>query len=311
MSNDYLAHSSYRDGMADPSLAALRALRAVAELGSFTAAGQALGYTQSAVSRQVAALETAAGGALFERHRYGVRLTAAGSRLLPRAARALDDLDAAFRDAPEPVRTSTVRVGAIPLAAAGLVTDALADLSRHRPDVVVTMREATTPALVRALRQGTFDLAVLAQTPPFRPLDTEAPALAVDLICERELLVAVASTHPFAQRGTVEVAELADQVWVASRSDDGDSLLGVWPGLPGRREIRYVARDWNTKLALVAAGLAVTTVSRGARLPAGVHLVGLRGEPHERRRVCVARPPGRMSADVQLVHEVLLSTGAD
>jgi hypothetical protein len=51
----------------------------------------------------------------------------------------------------------------------------------------------------------------------------------------------------------VEVEQLKDQVWVASRSDPGDSLLGVWPGLRERPNVRYVVRDWLAKLHIVAA----------------------------------------------------------
>ena len=76
----------------------LRVLREVAQAGSFSAAAQSLGYTQSAVSRQMAALEAVVGRPLFERGRRGVALTAAGARLLPCAIRVLDELDAALRD---------------------------------------------------------------------------------------------------------------------------------------------------------------------------------------------------------------------
>ena len=62
----------------DVSLVALRVFREVAERGTFTSAATALGYTQSAVSRQIASLERAAGASLLERRREGVRLTAAG-----------------------------------------------------------------------------------------------------------------------------------------------------------------------------------------------------------------------------------------
>src|SRR4051812_33386850 len=143
--------------MAELSPAGLRVLREVAQRGSFTAAAAALGYTQSAVSRQVASLESAAGVALFERRRYGATLTPAGTRLLGRAARILDDLDAALRDvAGLDAATGPVRLGAFAVAAAGLVPPALAALARDQPELVVTLREATTPALVRALRAGTL-----------------------------------------------------------------------------------------------------------------------------------------------------------
>src|SRR3954447_4776236 len=83
----------------DFSPTGLRVLREVAQAGSFSAAARTLGYTQSAVSRQVAALEAVAGRRLCEGGRGGVALPPAGARLLPRAIRVLDELDAALREA--------------------------------------------------------------------------------------------------------------------------------------------------------------------------------------------------------------------
>src|SRR3954447_4167645 len=84
---------------ADFSPTGLRVLREVAQTGSFSAAARSLGYTQSAVSRQVAALEVVARRRLVDRGREGVTLTPAGARLLPRAVRIIDELDAAVREA--------------------------------------------------------------------------------------------------------------------------------------------------------------------------------------------------------------------
>jgi DNA-binding transcriptional LysR family regulator len=292
---------------ADFSPTGLRVLREVAQWGSFTAAAGVLGYTQSAVSRQVAALEAVAGRALFERRRDGVVLTPAGARLLARAVRVLDELDAALRDTAEPdARAGPVRVGTFATAAAGLLPGALASLPR---DLVVSVREGTTPALARALRAGTLDLAVLAQTPPFRPPDAEAPALELTTLAERELVIGVGARHPFARRRAVEVGELAGQVWVASRSEAGESLLGVWPGLAERPDVRYVVRDWWAKLQLVAAGLAITTLAPVALgvLPNGVRAVAVRGEPQELRRLVLARVPGPLDSRAAVVADALVS----
>jgi molybdate transport repressor ModE-like protein len=292
---------------ADFSPTGLRVLREVAQSGSFSAAARVLGYTQSAVSRQVAALEVVAGRPLFERRRDGVVLTPAGARLLARAVRVLDELDAALRDAAEPdAPAGPVRLGTFATAAAGLVPGALASLPR---DLVVSVREGTTPALARGLRAGTLDLAVLAQTPPFRAPDAEAPALELATLAERELVVGVGARHPFAGRRAVEVGELAGQVWVASRSEAGESLLGVWPGLAGRPDVRYVVRDWWAKLQIVAAGLAITTLAPVAiaALPDGVRPVAVRGEPQELRRLVLARVPGPLDGRVAAVADSLVS----
>jgi DNA-binding transcriptional LysR family regulator len=284
----------------------LRVLREVAQAGSFSAAAQSLGYTQSAVSRQVAALEAVAGRRLFDRGRHGVILTPAGSRLLPRASRVLDELDAALREAAgEELAVGPVRLGAFATAAAGLVPKALASLPGEPK---VTLREGTTPALTRALRAGTLDLAILARTPPFRPPDTESPPLELTTLSERELVIGVSAGHPFASTRAVEVEQLEGQVWVASRSDAGDSLLGVWPGLAERPDVRYVVRDWLAKLQIVAAGLAITTLAPVALdvLPDGVRVVAVRGEPQETRRLVLARRPGPLDGPAARVADALV-----
>ena len=294
--------------MAEFSITGLRVLRDVAERGSFTAAAHSSGYTQSAISRQVAALERAAGQPLFERRRAGVRLTPAGARLLARATRVLAELDAASRELADPDhRDRAVRLGAFPTAIAALVPRALAALARENPRLIVTLREGTTPVLVRALRAGRIDLAVLASAPPFRPFDDESPALEIEPLAESELLIAVGPGHPLAARGAVDVDELAGERWVASPSEAGEALLGVWPGLPGRPIVAFTVRDWLGKVGLVASGLAITTVppAVAAALPPEIHLVAVRGEPHERRRLVVARAPGSRMPAIDTVAEAL------
>jgi hypothetical protein len=98
-------------------------------------------------------------------------------------------------------------------------------------------------------------------------------------------------------------------VWVASRSDTSEALLGVWPGLAERADVRYVVRDWHAKLQIVAAGLALTTVgpiSLGV-LPPGVAVVAVRGEPQEIRRVVLARRPGPLGGPAARVADALIA----
>lgn len=282
----------------DLSVTGLRVLREVAERGSFSAAARSLGYTQSAVSRQIAALESAAGRRLFERGREGVRLTPAGGRLLTRATTVLAELDAARRELAGTANTGPVRVGAFASAAASFVPSALAVLAHE--GFAVTLREGSTPALVRALRAGALDLAVLAASPPFRPFDDGAPPLPTETLAEAELRVAVGPGHPFAARASVDITELEGQQWVASRSDAGETLLGVWPGLPGRPRVTYVVGDWLAKLRLVETGLAITTVPP-MLAPAGLTLVSILGGPEERRRVMLARRPGATAPEHEAV----------
>ncbi|MEV6628510.1 LysR family transcriptional regulator [Amycolatopsis sp. NPDC051106] len=282
--------------IADASLTALRVFREVAERGTLTAAATALGYTQSAVSRQIASLERAAGTPLLERRHDGVRLTSAGQIVVRRAAGVLDQLDATARElAGLPGEQGTVRLGWFPTAGADLLPRALTALRRTHPAITVLSREGGTPALVRALRAGTLDLALVASAPPFRPPDTETPALVLHTLAERSLRVAVPASHSLARREYVDVADLRGQRWIAGSGDD--RVLGVWPGLDERPEIAHTARDWLAKLHLVAAGCGITTVpgSLGAVVPAGVRVLAVRGGPGEQRRVLLAHLPRPLS----------------
>jgi DNA-binding transcriptional LysR family regulator len=292
----------------DVSLLGLRVVREIAERGTFTAAAESLGYTQSAVSRQVAAVERAAGAPVFERRREGVRPTAAGRVVLRHAAAVLDEIDTADRELRGlPTETGTVRLGAFPSAGAVLLPRALAELRRTHPGITVRTRDGSTPALVRALRAGSLDLALLGSTPPFRAPDTETPALTVETLAERDLRVAVPATHPLAASDSVEVGDLRGQPWIVSKGTGEEQLFGVWPGLSGRPDIVHTSRDWLTKLQLVAAGCGLTTVPAviAGAAPAGVRVLAVRGGPEERRRVIVAHLPNRLPEPAVRVIEAL------
>ncbi|MER0449123.1 LysR family transcriptional regulator [Streptomyces sp. Edi4] len=292
----------------EPSLTGLRVLREIAERGSFTAAASSLGYTQSAVSRQVAALERASGVRLFDRRPGGVTLTAPGLTLLRHAVVALDALAAAERElkglAPE---RAVVRLGAFPSAGALILPRTLAALRRTHPAIRVTTREAATPVLVRALRARTIDLAVLAVRPPYRPLDDQRPPLECETLLETRLLLAVPADGALGGRAVVDLEDLADQDWISGASHPAEPTMGVWPGLPGRPRVTHTTRDWLTKLRLVAAGCGITTLPPELAdvVPAGVRLIEVRQGPAEQRRVVAARLPGPRPAALAQVMEVL------
>ncbi|MFF4749508.1 LysR family transcriptional regulator [Streptomyces sp. NPDC002514] len=291
----------------DLSLTALRVFRAVAEQGTFTAAAVSLGYTQSAVSRQIAAIERAAGTSVLERRRDGVRLTAAGHLVLRRATAALDEIDRMAREVSGlPDQGGTVRVGWLPSTGAVLVPLAITALRASHPAITVVTREGSTPALARALRTSSVDLALISSAPPFRPLDGQSPPLECQTLTERSLYLALPVSHPLSRRDYVDVTDLRGQQWIAAPSGE-DRLMGVWPGLDERPAIVHSARDWLAKLHLVAAGCGLTTVSAGiARaVPEGVCVRPVRGGPQEQRRLLLARLPGPMPEAVARVGEAL------
>jgi DNA-binding transcriptional LysR family regulator len=148
--------------MFDVQLETLDAFLAVARYGSITGAAQALGFTQSAVSRQVATLEAQTGTRLFDRLARGVTLTDEGRCLLPHAEAMVSRLATARRDldALRGLGAGRLRVGAFPTALAALVPRALAAFRsanpRHQPGAGrgAHARAAGAPAVRRRRRGG-------------------------------------------------------------------------------------------------------------------------------------------------------------
>ncbi len=142
----------------------LRAVLAVAELGSFRRAAAELGYTQSALSHQVSALEAALGWPLFDRPggRAQVRLTPAGEAVCRRARRVLSEVEAVAADAEQAARGEIVRVrvGVTQTTASEIMPAALRAFRDDYPGVEVVLSEADDPDDSRdALRRGDLDLA--------------------------------------------------------------------------------------------------------------------------------------------------------
>ncbi|MDX3215159.1 LysR family transcriptional regulator [Streptomyces sp. ME02-6991-2B] len=246
--------------MPELTLTGLRVALEVAQRGSFTAAAEALGYTQSAVSRQIIATEAAVGAPLFERQARGVRPTQSGEALVRHARHMLAHLEAAeleiagLRDR----IAGRLAVGAYPTAAAALVPRAIARLQKAHPGVTVSLWEAGSPAQLRRLRAGRIEMAVVAIGEGLP--DYDFTGLRIEVVrTGRGLGVAVSTGHPLASRDQVHVADLAQEAWIVGAGGEGEPQFGAWPTLEDPR-VAYEARGWQTRLGLVAAGLGVSVL---------------------------------------------------
>src|ERR671935_2784312 len=145
------------------SIARLRMLKEVAYRGSFSAAADALSYTQSAVSQSIAALEAELGVTLLERNRRGARPTSAGAALVAHADGILARLDAAEAEvaAIAGVRGGQLAMASFPTAGATIVPLAVATFRKRHPDVALSLTEGEPEEIAPRLRGGEFDLALL------------------------------------------------------------------------------------------------------------------------------------------------------
>ena len=298
--------------MENVTLLGLRVLRQVAAGGSFAAAAAELGYTQSAVSRQMAALESAVGEQLFERGRRGVTLTPAAQIVLSGAGRALVELEttgqqlAGLRDRVG----GRLVIGAFPTACSVVVPRAVAALRAAHPALTVIIDEASTPVLLRRMSAGRLDVALVA-------LSTESPDREVGDLARFPLPIvgmhlAVPAEHPLARRRTVRPEDLVDEPWIVGVGGSGDPQFGTWPGIAHPR-IAFSVRHWTTRLGLVAAGLGISVLpgTMAVAGPPGVRVIEVVDPSHaDRSSVLLTRsdagPRARLAVEALLAQATAL-----
>jgi DNA-binding transcriptional LysR family regulator len=244
----------------------LRVLREVSLRGSFSAAAQALAYSQSAVSQQIAVLEREAGTRLVERQGRRVRLTDAGQALVRRADAILAELAAAEAElaAIAGLRGGRVRVSTFASAATALLPAAVAAFRADHPEVQVELSlvEATGEAL-DGVRAGRADLALLTQ-----PVDQPPPdQVETHRLLQDPMLVVLPAGHPLARRRALALADLAGEPWVLGGGpgcSDRDTILRAChaAGFEPRVTVLFPTDDYNATQGMVAAGAGITLLPR-------------------------------------------------
>jgi DNA-binding transcriptional LysR family regulator len=236
----------------------LRVLREVALRGSIAGAAEALRFTPSAVSQQVAKLEREAGVPLVERGPRSISLTPAGWRLVDHAEAILDRLARAELElrslAGEP---PALRLGAITTAAVSIVPDALVRFGAARPDVEVTVTEADPLASLAGLPTRELDLAIVFEY-DYVPLPSDARVV-FEVLLEEPLRVVLPASHPLAKRRAVRLADLADETWIHStlRSSCRPFTERACRAAGFEPRIRFEFDDYAAMQNLVASGAGV------------------------------------------------------
>jgi len=272
----------------------LRTFVAVARLGSFSAAATELGYTQAAVSQQIAALENDLKTQLLTRR--PVAPTEAGTRLLEHAEPILLRLDAARADVTRMTKTpaATLAIGVTPLAGATFIlAAALADLRSEMPRLEVTVRIATRQQIAIATARGELDLALTdGLTAPDDPLPQHAPVMAIG-VSEENVRVVLPAGHPLAARATVRLPDLTDARWIeADKVAPPLAEIRRHAGTEGfKPAFRYTGTDVITLLNLATMGHGLTLLPERVLSNSGITSVE------------VAQP--RLTHRVELIHAAL------
>jgi DNA-binding transcriptional LysR family regulator len=247
----------------------MRVLREVAARGSFSAAAEALDYTQSAVSQQIAALEREAGTILVERSARGVRLTDAGRALVAHAdvilAR-LADAEAEL-EAIAGLRGGRLRMAAFPSAGASIMPEAIARYRERHPAIELTLEPAEPGPALAKLRSGAVDIA-LDITVAFRP----EPDDGIDRLhlLDDPMYVALPANHPLAHKRGLKLDELADESWILGSTNscpDASVFLRACQLAGFEPHIAFNSDDYYAMQGFVAAGVGASFIPDLALMP--------------------------------------------
>jgi len=268
----------------------LRCLVAIVDAGSFTDAAAALGVSQAAVSRTLAALEDELGVRLLRRTARQVSPTAAGQRVLDRSRRLLAEVQDLVTEAGG--GTSRLRIG-----------HAWSAMGRHTVDFQrrwAALHPGTELHLVRTnsptagLAEGACDLAVVRVAPDARRFDSA-------LVGVERRLCALAADDPWARRRSLRLAEIAERTLLVDRRT-GTTTEELWP--EGARPAVEHTQDVDDWLTAIATGRCVGVTADGTAAqyqrpgvvyrpirdaePVAVRLAWWRDDPHPAAPAAVA-----------------------
>ena len=187
----------------------LEIIRAIADSGSFTAAGEKLHVSQSAISRQILLLEEELGEPVFHRIGRRIRITPAGESLLQLSHRVFQDLQETVSTISEKrdSLSGTIRLVGGMTVCLYVFPTLLAEVRRVHPHLDLKVTVGSAERSIAMLRSGAGDLGMIT-------LPVEATDLVSVPVLEEELLLITYPAHPLAKKKSIAPADLDGQDFV-------------------------------------------------------------------------------------------------
>jgi DNA-binding transcriptional LysR family regulator len=265
-----------------------------------------MGYTQPAISRQIALLEQETGTPLLERRPDGARLTDAGELL----ARHAEGILARLQDAEDELgellglQSGRLRMSTISSAAATIMPLAIGEFRKQLPGVELSVALVDPAGILAVLRTGELDLALTNDDSHFDLPDIDAIHL-----FEEPMLIALPADHPLAHRATLNLADLAGERWMLGTTTacpDASRFIQACHSAGFDPQIAFHNDDYTAILGFVAAGVGVAPVPEMVLRDASKHVAVRPLVSHELTRPILAScPAGYRSGPARVMLEIL------
>jgi LysR family hydrogen peroxide-inducible transcriptional activator len=270
----------------------LKYVVAVARTKNFSRAAEQCHVSQPSLSQQIHKLEEELGERLFDRLKREAKLTVAGESFVRRAARVLEEVDAAKREAHDThaLLRGTLAVGVLPTIAPYLLPDVIARFNQRYPGVEVVIHEDTTARLLKLALACDIDFAI-ASTP------LHDARFDIRELFSEELLLAVPPGHPLATKRSVRSSDLETERLIVMKEGHclGDQVLRFCERRTVRPNVSIRSAQMETIQSLVRAGVGLSLIPKMAVMHGRPDAPVYRslGVPKPERSIVVAWPKPR------------------
>jgi len=220
----------------------LRYFITVCRMKSFTRAAEEIGVSQSSLSRSVLKLEESIGQPLLERKPREVVPTEVGELFLARAEEILALAEDAFAEVSDAARHGRIRLAVIPTIAPFFLPKVLREFGKKNPNVSIIVQEDTTENIIRMIRHGDIDIAILA-------LPINEKYLEVEPLFDEELVLVVPNGHPLEKKKSIKLGDVKDYPFVML--DQAHCLSDNIESFCKMQSVQPVAIERTSQLATV------------------------------------------------------------
>lgn len=231
------------------------ALQKILELGSFTKAADALGYTQSSISQMIVSLENELGIKLLNRSRHGVKLTIEGAELYPFVERSVYQYRAMREKANEikGLETGVIRVGTVSSVTCHWMPQLIRGFKQCYPNVQFLFHQGDYSLIPEWIQTGAIDFGFIN---PLVPTGLETRT-----VKDGEMLAVIPKNHVLADRQKIRLADLADEPYILLEEGQYSEPLAAFQAAGLTPDIRYTIHDDYAIMMMVEAGLGVSILA--------------------------------------------------
>lgn len=231
------------------------ALQKIIELGGFTKAAEALGYTQSAISQMIASLETELGIKLLSRSRHGVKLTIEGMELFPFIERAIYQYRSMLEKADEikGIETGMIRVGTISSVTCHWMPQLINGFKKEYPNVQFLFHQGDYTLFPEWIASGQIDFGFV------NPL--AGTNLKTKIIKSGEMLAVLPKHHPLASQKSIRLQDIANEPYILLEEGHYSEPMTAFKSAGITPNIQYTIHDDYAIMMMVEAGLGVSILA--------------------------------------------------